>query len=439
MTQVTQYPYADQCPRSPSYSVLANGKEVFVYRATAGDFAAFACDGPVEVVIASAQMLANVRVLPLARKIVPIIDGQRLTLQLPGSVDLLIEAAGVPNLFIYASHPSRNQPTARGGKVRVLQAGHVHDFDEIHLGESETLHLEGGAVARGCVRANRLVDSHISGCGILDDSPSLIAKRNRRSITFEGCRDGSVSDIIMIEPSMWMLSLAACRNMTVSGIRQIGSVYSSDGIDIVGSQDIRISNCMLRNGDDCIAIKSLSEEATDGKVAWGGQVRNIEVTDCSLLVYRGGCAIDIGHETRTDVMEDIRFRNISVMGVHEYGAPFGIHNADRACIRNVLFEKFHVEHHYDKLVDFRIVRSRWSRDTFRGAISNVVLKDINVDLWPYNTGYSISVIGGFDEQHRIDNIDFDNFRIGGKLITAPDEMDLYTKHAGGITFRGEQA
>lgn len=55
-------------------------------------------------------------------------------------------------------------------------------------------------------------------------------------------------------------------------------------------------------------------------------------------------------------------------------------------VSDVLFENIRVEHHYDKLVDFRIIESRWSRDKESGHIRNVNLRNIEVAVSPFNAG-----------------------------------------------------
>ena len=62
--------------------------------------------------------------------------------------------------------------------------------------------------------------------------------------------------------------------------------------------------------------------------------------------------MEIGYETQTDRISDIVFQDIDVLGVHQFGSVFGIHNGDRAGGK-CLMEENSVEHHYDKLVDFR--------------------------------------------------------------------------------------
>lgn len=145
--------------------------------------------------------------------------------------------------------------------------------------------------------------------------------------------------------------------------------------------------------------------------------------------------MEIGHELRSASIKNIRFRDCDVLKKPNYGAPFGIHNADGAVVSDVLFENIRVEHYYDKLVDFRIIESRWSKNKQRGHVRNVVLRNIDVTVSQFNSGYTMSVIGGFDFKHKITGVTFENFRLNGKRVASANALDLYTRHADKLTFR----
>jgi hypothetical protein len=144
--------------------------------------------------------------------------------------------------------------------------------------------------------------------------------------------------------------------------------------------------------------------------------------------------MEIGYETSTDHIRNIRFEDIDVMAVHNFGSVFGIHTGDRALVENITWQDIRVEHHYDKLVDFRIVWSRWNRDEERGTVRNIRLRDIKVSQVPPNVGYTLSVIAGFDAAHPVENVVFENFHLGGVHVKNPDQLDLVTRHASDLQF-----
>ena len=176
-----------------------------------------------------------------------------------------------------------------------------------------------------------------------------------------------------------MIVLGACEDITVRNVKELGTVGSNYDADIVGSKHIRIENCLFRNGDDCIAIKALDmQEYGTASLNYSQDVEDVEVNGCAFLSYIGAQALEIGHELRTASVKNIRFIDCDILGVHGFGGVFGIHNTDRAVISNILYENIRVEHYYDKLIDFRIIKSRYYKDEQRGQVHDIVFKNSDV-------------------------------------------------------------
>lgn len=138
---------------------------------------------------------------------------------------------------------------------------------------------------------------------------------------------------------------------------------------------------------------------------------------------------------RTPLIRNITFRDCDSLHCHGHGAVFSIHAGDRATVSNVLFEDMRVEHYYDKLVDLRVMKSQFNRDDQRGQIRDVTFRNVDVLQSRSNPGYSISLIGGWDKDHTVDGVLFENFTLGGKRVTSADDLDLHIKHAANIQFR----
>jgi hypothetical protein len=436
-SKVVTYAYARGVPRSPVFKVWVKGQEQVAFQTACGAFVAFGSDGDVDVEVELPASAQNVRIAPARFGVVVEKTGARLRFRMPRGAKLLIEIDQLPHLFLFANpiDSAAADPTAAG--VHYFKAGQIYEVGVLQLAENETLYIEGGAVVRGCVRSSSSKNVRIAGQGVLDGSYYQKGGEHRRSVVLEGCRDSRIDDIIMIEPSSWMLMLGDCENITINNIKQLGFVAGSDGVDIVGSRHIRVQNSFHRNGDDCIAIKSLDLRPHEKNTTldYTKDVEDIEVSGCSFMAFLGGQAMEIGHELRCDSVKNIRFRDCDVLKKPNYGAPFSIHNADHAVVSDVSFENIRVEHHYDKLVDFRIIESRWSKDKERGQIRNIALRNIEVVVSPYNTGYTLSVIGGFDAKHKVSGVTFDNFRLNGKRVTTEDALDLYLRHADKVSFR----
>ena len=439
--------YPSSLPRSSVFRGTVDGLALDILTHSAADHTSFEFTGDAVVELEIPGLAgASVVVRPLRLKTDVRIEGERAIFIISGAQNLQVEVNGKPLLYIYALPPAPATPVGPG--VRVFEAGKVHDAGLILLGQNETCWIEAGAVVRGSIRAERVSGVRIGGYGILDGGYWLEREnRRRKALVLDHCSDASIETILMVSPCHWMVVLGACEDVTVTGVRQIANDMSSDGIDIAGSKRIRVTGCCLHNGDDNIAIKAIGNTSgEDERVPlgfpdehWKGTVEDVVVSGCSFFNIHGGSAMEIGYETSTDHIRNIRFEDIDVLAVHEFGAVFGIHNGDRAMVENVVWDNIRVEHHFDTLIDFRVLHSRWNVDAKRGGVRNITLRNIKAVQSPYNGGYTVSIISGFNAAHPVTDVTFENFELGGRLILNADDLDLVTRNAHGITFLKSEA
>lgn len=428
---VLAYPFADDAPRTQRFGLTVEGMPIDVLATDGDDYASFAVEGPAEVEVRLPSGAERAIVRPLRHGIAPSLENGRIRFLIPGPIDLMVECDGHVCLHIYANPVHADEGA---GADLVFGAGDIHHVGELRLEAGQHVHFSGGAIVHGCLRASEAHALKITGPGVLDGGYDGGPGFGRAAV-IEGSHGVRIQDLTMIRPCGWMLTLGACEDVTVEHLRQIGTRLSSDGVDVVGSRQVRVRNSFLRNGDDCVVVKSLDLRRESGvRLDHTFPVEDVEFSGCAIISYRGGNAMEIGHELRTDSVRNIRFRDIDVMGVHQFGSVFGIHNADRARIEDVLYEDIRVEHHYDKLVDFRVVKSRWGKDAERGSVKGVTLRNVDVRLEDYNHGYTSSLIGGYDAGHRVEDVRFENFVHGGRKAMHPDELDLFVKYAEGIRF-----
>lgn len=444
---VVLYPQPDTVNASPDYTVRVNGQESFVYASSVASYTMFSFDaanGPVTVEIRTRVASEQIVVRPLQRGIVADIDSDAIRFDLASPQKLSVEVGnGLPPLYLFVSEPEINKPDPNDPNVRYFASGQVYDFgnEMIPLASNQTLYIEGGAVVRGAsIRAISAQNVTVRGRGILDGTP--FPSGSTRLMVFEDCCDVLVEGIVSVGTPCWNVVFGACDRVRVDGIHLIGWTVTGDGIDVVGSENVYITNCFLRCNDDCVAIKAVTypmpaeEEAmekygTHSRIDWRRDVRNVLVERCVLYNDRAGNVLEIGFETQTEVIEKIIFRDCDVIAAHGYGGVFTIHNGDRAVIRDVLYENIRVEHFYDLLVDFRILQSRYSKEATRGRIENITLRRIYTAPDPYNT---VSLIGGFDPAHGINGVVFEDFRVGDMKITDADVLHLFTKHAENVVY-----
>jgi len=434
-TTVTTYPFPRLMQRSAAFRVKVNGRDVDVLHTNVADFLTFECDGSVEVTVELARPATKACVRPLARAIALQHEPQRLTFALSGPMNVMLDVEGLKPLLLYANPRETHRPAQDDPSILWFKAGQVYEVGELRLTAGQTLYVEGGAVVRGSIRAADANDVRLCGRGVIDGSYYTPGVDARRLVVIEKSRHVCVEDLILIEPTSWMLVLGDCDDVVVRNIKAIGECISSDGIDIVGCRNVLVDGCCLKNNDDCVVVKSFTANDKTISHDWAKDVDNIVVRNCVLMNDQCGNALEIGHELRTPSVRNIRFTDCDVLHAHGGGAVFSVHVGDRATVSDVLFENIRVEHYWDRLVDVRVMKSVFNRDEERGQIRRVTFRNIQMTKLPINFGYDISVIGGWDARHTVEDVLFDGFHVNGQHITNADEIDLHTKHANGIRFQ----
>lgn len=447
------FPAPEGVVASPDYKVCVNGEPVFVYPTAIASVAAWAfdpaTDGAVTVTIYP-RTGAGVEppvVRPLSRGIVAErATGRSVEIALPAPQNLAMEFADLPPLYLFASLPDPDKPDPADPQVHFFAGGQVHDAgDFLHLTDGQSVYIEGGAVLRNtAIRAANAANVSVRGHGIMD--ASALPHHAKRLLVFENCENVRVQSIVSVGSPTWNVVFGACRNVVVENVRLLTWEVTGDGVDIVGSQNVHISDCFIRTNDDCVAVKSVNyiegergqHAGTAGIVDWRGNVRDILVERCVLHNDRAGNVLEIGFETQCETIENIAFRDCDVIAAHGYGGVFTIHNGDRAIVRNVLYDNIRVEHYFDLLVDIRVLHSRYSRDEQRGKIENVAFRNIFCVADTFNAP---SLIGGFDAESPVENVRFENFRVGGKIVRKASDLHLFTGATRNVLFgeAGENA
>lgn len=423
-------------------ATLSDGRPVEIHSSPKGEFLIVQADEAVDLVINHRDGWEGAVVKPASAGAEVSVDNTSLCILIHNPRPLLVEGPGGRLLSIVLKPPEGIPPEPDpGGRLIRFDSGRLHEPGLIELKENDVLWIESGAWVRGQVHASGAENITIGGGGVLENPAD--PEPRYRTILLDHCRNVRISGIHMMTTHGWMITLGGCEDVHVDGISQISHNGGTDGIDIVGSRNVHVRNAFLLNSDDCIAIKAMNLHSQTGKpnIAldqfngdWTGNVSDILVESCALFSDHGGSAMEIGYETRADKISGIVFRDIDVMAVHHFGSVFGIHTGDRAAINDVTWEDIRVEHHFDMLIDFRILHSRWNKDPERGTVSNVVLSNIRIHQNPFNEGYTISVIGGWDAAHQITDVVMEDFQIDGKRVTNADDLCLYQKQSAGISF-----
>ena len=437
---IKTFTHPKSCSFSDDLTLIVNGTPVEVLRTDVADFANFiydASEGPAEIVIQRKHdTIDDVTIRPLRLGIKGKTDVKTLRFTLEKAEKISVEIEGLRPFFLWANPPETDRPDPEDPNVRFFKAGQIYELGLFSMEPNETLYIEGGAVVKGRLLTKETDNVTIRGHGIFDGSFYRREDGNwLPHLVLDHCKNVTIRDITMLRSCGWMILLGACDQVEVFNLKQIGEVISTDGIDVVGSRDVHIHNCFLRNNDDCVVVKAFlvsNKNLTDTHVEAARSPERVLVEDCTLFNAKGGNAMEIGHELAVDHVEDVTFRNIDVCSVDGNGAVFSLHNNDRAEIRRVLFEDIRVEHCWDKFIDFRVSRSRFSTDSVRGSMRDITLRNINWLQTPSNAGYTVSMIGGWGPENTIEDVKIENLCLNGTPIRHIDDLEITTRYAKDI-------
>lgn len=115
-------------------------------------------------------------------------------------------------------------------------------------------------------------------------------EKRPRAIQFIGCKDILIEGITLINSPCWTVNPICCSNITIKNIT-IRNPYESpntDGINPESCKNVKISDCHIDVGDDCLTIKSGLEKDIFQKQF---SCENIVVTNCTFVHGHGGIVI----------------------------------------------------------------------------------------------------------------------------------------------------
>lgn len=271
---------------------------------------------------------------------------------------------------------------AAGGGTVLVPAGKVFRTGTIALKSNVELHVERGAVILGSedysdypyriqvgaltggtvdergpgqgmlITADRAENIAITGAGVIDGNGRayieergeyIYRMKQQRPFTIYliGCHKVTFRDITLRDGALWTLRLSGCSDVTIHSIHIDNDLMlpNSDGIDLDRCKDVRVSDCNIVSGDDCICLKACEE--SEGY----GTCENIVVTGCTLISTSS--ALIIGAEARA-VMRNVIFNSCIIRSSHR---GLAVHLSEGCDVENVLFSNM--------IVETRIFHEKW--------------------------------------------------------------------------------
>lgn len=341
---------------------------------------------------------------------------------------------------------------SNGGGSVVVPAGQTFMAGPFHLASNVDLHLEPGSrilanpdeavYTESAFRENRgegmmwisgtdLKNVSISGTGTidgngvafmgkeLDDSYELkpVTDFDPRPhvLTLINSEKVNIKDVTISNSAYWTVHLVGCYDVAVSDISLLNNlkIRNGDGIDIDHSKKVRIANCYIESGDDCICLKNRREYEEYGSC------HDITVSNC--IMTSRSCAVKIGSEN----MDSIYFVTFNNCIIRDSNRGIGIQNRDEGTVTDVTFDNMYVDCHlfsdvwwgksepiyvtsYPRAVgNHKDAGWRFPKGATKGACGEVSrIRFTNI----YATSENGIFVGG-DEKNKVNHILFDNVNL----------------------------
>ena len=267
--------------------------------------------------------------------------------------------------------------TSAGGGTVLVPPGE-HTVGMIQLKDNVTLHVEAGATMflaqdnalfprgrRAMVFAENASNIAVTGRGTLDGLAQyeFVAMRGvdpeiaeeieiaraagvdmRRyyrvgvqtyMFILNNCRNVLLQDVSVIHSPLWNVRLNDCDRVHVRGVyiySDLEKGVNADGIDIVSSRNVTISDSIIETADDAIVLKAIARDGAPAR-----PTENVTVSNCVLT--SSSTALMIGTETQADIRH-VLFNNCVIRNSNK---GFGINVQDGATVSDVVVSNLTIE------------------------------------------------------------------------------------------------
>jgi hypothetical protein len=225
------------------------------------------------------------------------------------------------------------------------------------------------------------------------------------------CKDVDITDISILESVDWSLHVQWSDRVNIRNIyiqTSLEAGVNADGIDIDGSRNVTVSDCIIETGDDAIVLKStLTNNRSES-------CENIIVSNC--VLSSTSTALKIGTETYGD-FKNILFNNCVVKNSNR---GFSIVVRDGGTVSDVMVSNITMDlrrkhfNYWGNADPIWLVILKRNEDSKIGKMENISMSNILAH------GQGTSKIEGF-EGHKIVNVFMNNVQLFMEAEDAPDK------------------
>jgi polygalacturonase len=172
---------------------------------------------------------------------------------------------------------------------------------------------------RALIYAANVGHTGIIGPGRIEGNPAVAAPQNPRgAVVLEpiSCNDVRWDGFTVTQGGNWATHPTYCTDVVIKNVTITGN---RDGIDIDSCQNVRIENCDINTGDDCISLKS-GRGLNGARI--GKPTENVLISNCTMRGRSFAC-VGIGSETSGGI------RNVRIERCQLTSRTFGVYIKSR--------------------------------------------------------------------------------------------------------------
>lgn len=372
-------------------------------------------------VVSKHKKFKTVRIRPDYRGVVPNVENDstvQFLLSQPENVSVELDGSMTDNLLVFTSKPAVSSKQAkREAKAQkrafLYYAPGLYTNEKIRIPSNTTVYLAGG--------------SYFTGTFVIEDveNVSILGRGVARPVDgFEGCHIYRSKNVIVDGLVVNTCPIGESDDVTVHDVRSISYPGWGDGLNVFGGcSNIFYDRVFCRNSDDCTTVYATRK-------GFKGSVHNVRMTNSTLWAdVAHPIMIGIhGNPEVGDSIVNLRYENLDILCQSEpqveYQGCMTINCGDGNYVKDVVFDNIRVEQiHQGALLQVRV---GWNAKYCTAAgkgIENVLFRNVH-----YNgTPSYMSVICGYDEQHKVKNVTFEGLKINGRAIydDMPDKPRWY--------------
>ncbi|MFF7645288.1 glycosyl hydrolase family 28 protein [Streptomyces canus] len=331
-------------------------------------------------------------------------DTLRFTLDEPKDVVVQINDEIFDCLHVLTNHIDPNPPSADDPDVIYFGPGlHTIPGDILYVPSGKTVYLAGGAFVIGQINFKQAEKSCLRGRGVLAPRGTV------GGVQLQQSKNIRVEDVILLGNGLgcWEADGGLIKKVRVFTWGTWG-----DGLPLYSSKNITYDGCFVRSSDDSHSIYAHRGE-------WYGDTRDITIKNATLWADVAH-PINIGTHGNSDdpeVIENLVIENVDILDHREpqmnYQGCIALNAGDSNLIRNIRIEDVRVEDfRWGQLLNFRVMyNTKYNTSVGRG-IEDVYIKNLTYT----GTHAKPSLFLGYDADHAIKNVTFENLVVNGVVI-----------------------